>query len=29
VNWLLVNKRELIDADFFINPDGGGGDMKK
>jgi acetylornithine deacetylase/succinyl-diaminopimelate desuccinylase-like protein len=28
VNWLLANKRELIDADFCINPDGGGGDMK-
>jgi acetylornithine deacetylase/succinyl-diaminopimelate desuccinylase-like protein len=28
VNWLLTNHRELIDADFCINPDGGGGDMK-
>ena len=29
VNWLLTNHRELIDADFCINPDGGGGDLKK
>lgn len=28
VNWLLTNHRELIDADFCINPDGGGGDLK-
>ena len=28
VNWLLSNHRELIDADFCINPDGGGGDLK-
>jgi acetylornithine deacetylase/succinyl-diaminopimelate desuccinylase-like protein len=28
VNWLLTNHRELIDAEFCINPDGGGGDMK-
>jgi acetylornithine deacetylase/succinyl-diaminopimelate desuccinylase-like protein len=28
VNWLLTNHRELIDADFCINPDGGGGDSK-
>ena len=28
VNWLLVNHRELIDADFSINPDGGGGELK-
>jgi acetylornithine deacetylase/succinyl-diaminopimelate desuccinylase-like protein len=28
VNWLLNNQRELIDADFCINPDGGGGDIK-
>jgi acetylornithine deacetylase/succinyl-diaminopimelate desuccinylase-like protein len=27
-DWLLTNHRELIDADFCINPDGGGGDMK-
>jgi acetylornithine deacetylase/succinyl-diaminopimelate desuccinylase-like protein len=28
VNWLLTGHRELIDAAFCINPDGGGGDMK-
>jgi len=28
VNWLLTNHRDLIDADFCINPDGGGGDLK-
>ena len=28
VNWLITNHKELIDADFCINPDGGGGDMK-
>jgi acetylornithine deacetylase/succinyl-diaminopimelate desuccinylase-like protein len=28
VNWLLTNRRDLIDADFCINPDGGGGDSK-
>jgi acetylornithine deacetylase/succinyl-diaminopimelate desuccinylase-like protein len=28
VDWLLTNHRELIDADFCINPDGGGGDLK-
>jgi acetylornithine deacetylase/succinyl-diaminopimelate desuccinylase-like protein len=28
VSWLVNNHRELIDADFCINPDGGGGDMK-
>jgi len=28
LNWLLTNHRELIDADFCINPDGGGGDLK-
>jgi acetylornithine deacetylase/succinyl-diaminopimelate desuccinylase-like protein len=28
VNWLITNHRDLIDADFCINPDGGGGDMK-
>jgi acetylornithine deacetylase/succinyl-diaminopimelate desuccinylase-like protein len=28
VNWLIVNHKELIDAEFCINPDGGGGDMK-
>jgi len=25
--WLLENRRDLIDADFCINPDGGGGDI--
>ena len=28
VSWLVNNHRELIDADFCINPDGGGGDIK-
>jgi len=28
VDWLLRNHRELIEADFCINPDGGGGDLK-
>jgi acetylornithine deacetylase/succinyl-diaminopimelate desuccinylase-like protein len=28
VNWLVTNHRDLIDADFCINPDGGGGDSK-
>ena len=28
VNWLLTHHRELIDAAFCINPDGGGGDLK-
>jgi len=28
VDWLVTNHRELIDADFCINPDGGGGDLK-
>jgi acetylornithine deacetylase/succinyl-diaminopimelate desuccinylase-like protein len=28
VNWLLNNHRDLIDAEFCINPDGGGGDLK-
>ena len=28
VNWLVTNRKELIDADFCINPDGGGGDLK-
>lgn len=28
VNWLVTNHRDLIEADFCINPDGGGGDMK-
>lgn len=29
VNWLLTNHKELISAEFCINPDGGGGDMNK
>ena len=28
VNWLVTNRRDLIDAEFCINPDGGGGDQK-
>jgi acetylornithine deacetylase/succinyl-diaminopimelate desuccinylase-like protein len=28
VNYLIRNHKALIDADFCINPDGGGGDMK-
>jgi acetylornithine deacetylase/succinyl-diaminopimelate desuccinylase-like protein len=28
VNWLMTNHRDLIDADFCINPDGGGGTSK-
>jgi acetylornithine deacetylase/succinyl-diaminopimelate desuccinylase-like protein len=28
VNWLLTNDRDLIDAEFAINPDGGGGSLK-
>jgi acetylornithine deacetylase/succinyl-diaminopimelate desuccinylase-like protein len=28
VAWLLTHHRELIDAAFCINPDGGGGDLK-
>ena len=28
VNWLITNHRDLIDADFCINPDGGGGGLK-
>ncbi len=28
VRWLLQNRRDLIDAEFCINPDGGGGEMK-
>ena len=28
VQWLLANHRDLIDADYCINPDGGGGNMK-
>jgi acetylornithine deacetylase/succinyl-diaminopimelate desuccinylase-like protein len=28
IQWLLANRRDLIDADFCINPDGGGGEIK-
>jgi len=28
VQWLLANRRDLIDADYCINPDGGGGEIK-
>jgi len=28
VQWLLQNRRDLIDAEFCINPDGGGGEIK-
>ncbi len=28
IQWLLANRRELIDAEFCINPDGGGGSIK-
>jgi acetylornithine deacetylase/succinyl-diaminopimelate desuccinylase-like protein len=28
VQWLLANQRNLIDAEYCINPDGGGGDSK-
>jgi len=28
VSWLLKNRRTLIDAEFCINPDGGGGEIK-
>ncbi len=28
VNWLITNHHDLIDADFCINPDGGGGGLK-
>jgi acetylornithine deacetylase/succinyl-diaminopimelate desuccinylase-like protein len=28
VGWLLANHKELIDAGFCINPDGGGGEIK-
>jgi acetylornithine deacetylase/succinyl-diaminopimelate desuccinylase-like protein len=29
VEWLLANRRDLIDADFVINPDSGGGDLEQ
>jgi acetylornithine deacetylase/succinyl-diaminopimelate desuccinylase-like protein len=28
IQWLLENRRNLIDAEYCINPDGGGGDIK-
>ena len=28
VQWLLANHRDLIDAEYCINPDGGGGNIK-
>ena len=28
IQWLLANRRDLIDAEYCINPDGGGGDKK-
>jgi acetylornithine deacetylase/succinyl-diaminopimelate desuccinylase-like protein len=28
VSWLLKNRRDLIEAEYCINPDGGGGDIK-
>ncbi len=28
VRWLLENRRDLIDAEYAINPDGGGGSIK-
>lgn len=28
VQWLLANHRDMIDADYCINPDGGGGEIK-
>ena len=28
VDWLLKNHRDLIEADYCINPDGGGGEIK-
>jgi acetylornithine deacetylase/succinyl-diaminopimelate desuccinylase-like protein len=28
VQWLLANRRDLIDAEYCINPDAGGGDLK-
>jgi acetylornithine deacetylase/succinyl-diaminopimelate desuccinylase-like protein len=28
VSWLLKNQRDLIEAEYCINPDGGGGDIK-
>ncbi|OFY59068.1 MAG: hypothetical protein A2V50_08495 [Bacteroidetes bacterium RBG_19FT_COMBO_42_10] len=28
IQWLIANRRDLIDAEYCINPDGGGGSMK-
>ncbi len=28
IRWLLANRRDLIEAEFCLNPDGGGGDIK-
>jgi acetylornithine deacetylase/succinyl-diaminopimelate desuccinylase-like protein len=28
IRWLLANRRDLIEAEFCLNPDGGGGDVK-
>jgi acetylornithine deacetylase/succinyl-diaminopimelate desuccinylase-like protein len=28
IQWLLANHRDIIDADYCINPDGGGGEIK-
>ena len=28
IQWLLANRRELINAEYCINPDGGGGIIK-
>jgi acetylornithine deacetylase/succinyl-diaminopimelate desuccinylase-like protein len=28
IQWLLTNRRDLIDAEYCINPDGGGGEIK-
>jgi len=28
VQWLIANRRDLIDADYCINPDGGNGELK-
>jgi acetylornithine deacetylase/succinyl-diaminopimelate desuccinylase-like protein len=28
IQWLLANRRDLINAEYCINPDGGGGDIK-
>jgi acetylornithine deacetylase/succinyl-diaminopimelate desuccinylase-like protein len=28
INWLIANRRDLIDAEYCINPDGGGGSIK-